>query len=188
MIVEGGRSLPGALGSSEVEAVRRRRVFDALFDEHWARVRHHVECFVEGDAEVDEIVADVFGVAWEKLRPDAPMGLPWLLRTADNKMRDRDRRRRSRDRALEALTREVSVRPFAMDALDRFVVRDALSVLSDRERRVVVLTYWDELSAGEIAEVLRCSQGAVWTALSRARTKLRSRLELPDGGGGSDTG
>lgn len=113
------------------------------------------------------------------------MGLTWLLRTADNKVRDRDRRLRTRDRALEALSRNASERPFALDALDRFEVREALSALTDRERRVVVLTYWDELSAGEIAEVLRCSQGSVWTALSRARTKLRSRLGLSDGGDGS---
>lgn len=157
-------------------------MFAALFEENWGRVRHHIECFVEVDAEVDELVAEVFRVAWEKLKPYSPMGLTWLLRTADNKLQDRERRSRSRERALEALTREASARPFALDASDRFEVREALTALSERERRVVVLTYWDELSAGEIAEVLRCSQGAVWTALSRSRTKLRARLGLADGG------
>lgn len=163
-------------------------MFAELFERYWGRVRHHIECFVESDAEVDELVADVFRVAWEKLKPDSPMGLSWLLRTADNHLRDRDRRSRSRDRAVEALSRQVLARPFGLDALDRLEIRDALTALSVRERRVVIMTYWDELAAGEIAEVLRCSQGSVWTALSRARTKLRARLGLPDGGDGDGQG
>lgn len=163
-------------------AARRREVFDELFEIYWGPVRHHIESFVVGDGEVDELVADVFRVAWEKLKPESPMGLTWLLHTAENKVRDWERRSRSRVRALQALSREVSARPLELDALDRFEIRDAVSVLPDRERRVVILTYWDGLSAGEIAEVLRCSQGSVWTALSRARTKLRARLALPDGG------
>lgn len=161
---------------------QRRLLFAALFDQHWATVRHHIECFVDDDDEADELVADVFGLAWEKLRPDRPMGLPWLLRTADNKLRDRDRRARSRDRAMEAMVRGVREQPAGLDDLDRVAVRDAVAGLSDHERRVVVLTYWDELAAGEIAETLQCSQGSVWTTLSRARGKLRVSLGLAGGG------
>lgn len=161
---------------------RRREAFAQLFDEHWGRVRHHIECFVEDHDEVDDLLADVFGVAWEKLKPDHPMGLPWLLRTADNKLRDRDRRARTRERAMPDVVRRAAPKLYGFDHADRFAVREALAVLSDTERRVVILTYWDELAAGEIAEILRCSQGAVWTALSRARTKLRTVLALADGG------
>ena len=52
------------------------------------------------------------------------------------------------------------------------------TVLTPRERRIVILAYWDRLAAGEIAELLRCSQGTVWTTLSRARRKLQSELGL----------
>jgi RNA polymerase sigma factor (sigma-70 family) len=186
MVDEPSRPIVDVHGGSGVERLRRQRVFVELFEAHWARVRRHIECVVENDDEVDELVADVFRVGWEKLKPDSPMGLPWLLRTADNKLRDRERRSRSRDRALVALTRRASVRASEFDALDRLEVRDALSKLSARERRVVMMTYWDELSAGEIAEVMGCSQGSVWTLLSRARAKLRSHLSLPRGGGGGE--
>lgn len=172
------------LSPSKPEAAdRRRAVFAEVFDTNWSRVRRHIEAYVDDSDEVDELVSDVFGLAWEKLKPAHPMGLPWLLRTADNKLRDRDRRTRSRDRAMEALVRGVEDRPHAVDELERVAVRDAVSALSSHERRVVIMTYWDELSAGEIAETLRCSQGSVWTTLSRARGKLRDRLGLsPDGG------
>lgn len=44
---------------------RRREAFAVVFDAHWGAVRHHIECFVDDSDEVDEVVADVFGVAWE---------------------------------------------------------------------------------------------------------------------------
>ncbi|HKP07758.1 MAG TPA: sigma-70 family RNA polymerase sigma factor [Microbacterium sp.] len=169
-----------------IPADRRRAVFAVMFDEHWARVKRHVEAVVDNPEEIDELVSDVFGLAWEKLRPDRPMGLPWLLRAADNKVRDRDRRARSRSRALEALVRGASESSDGLDDLDRVAVREAVAALSSHERRVVVLTYWDELSAGEIAETLRTSQGSVWTTLSRARAKLREGLGLPHDGGEGD--
>lgn len=164
-------------------AARRSVVFSQVFLEHWARVRRHIEVLVDDSGEVDELVSDVFSLAWEKLKPEKPMGLPWLIRTADNKLRDRDRRARSRRRALEALARRVEEKPPRLDDLERLAVRVAVEHLCTRERRVVIVTYWDELSAGEIAEAMQCSQGSVWTTLSRARAKLRDRLGLPQGAG-----
>jgi len=155
-------------------------VFRRLFDEHWSRVRHHLECFVDNQAEVDELTAEVFVVAWRKLDPSNPMPVTWFLRTADNKIRDRARRTRSKERAWEALVRGVEAPGPGLDLLEALAVRTAIAELSARERQVVVLTYWDDLSAREVAEVLRTSEGAVWTTLTRARTKLREKLE---GGG-----
>jgi RNA polymerase sigma-70 factor (ECF subfamily) len=163
------------VGTSEREVDRREVVFTSLFERHHLRIRHHIECLIDETADVDDLVADVFEVAWAKLRPESPMGLAWLLRTADNKVRDRDRRRRSRDRALGALSRGAGGCT-ALDEQGRFEVREALESLSHRERVVVVMTYWGELSAGEVAAVLHCSQASVWTALSRARAKMRHAL------------
>ncbi|WP_349427229.1 sigma-70 family RNA polymerase sigma factor [Microbacterium sp. LWS13-1.2] len=174
------------VSSKPDSAARKEAAFAALFEHFWVRVRRHVEAFVDDGDEVDELVSDVFGLAWEKLKPDRPMGLPWLLRTADNKVRDRDRRARSRSRAIDALVQGAAVQPGSLDDLDKVAVRDAVASLSGHERRVVILTYWDELSAGEIAETLRCSPGSVWTTLSRARGKLRDQLGLTADGGEDD--
>ena len=146
-------------------------------DEYWPLVRHHLSCFLENQEEVDEITAEVFVVAWRKLRPDRPMGLRWFVRTADNKLRDVDRSARSRGRALDALSRGLQNATETIHPLDALALRQAMKILNARERQVVVLTYWDDLNAGEVAEVLHCSPAAVWTTLTRARTKLRTQLE-----------
>lgn len=152
-------------------------VYRKVFNDHWPRVRRHIECYVDNHDEVDELTAEVFVVAWRKLDPARPMPLTWLLRTANNKLRDRTRRTRSHDRALEALTRGLADPATPLDPLEALALRQAVASLSARERQVVVLTYWDELNAGEVADVLRTSQAAVWTTLTRARHKLRVLLE-----------
>ncbi len=41
---------------------------------------------------------------------------------------------------------------------------------------VLQLTYWHGLSAGEAAQFLECSTGALWVRLTRARAALRREL------------
>ncbi|CAH0184152.1 RNA polymerase sigma factor CnrH [Microbacterium foliorum] len=154
-------------------------LYRTLFDEYWPRVRRHVACFIDNSEEVDEIAAEVFVVAWRKLNPAKPMGLRWFLRVADNKLRDVMRRSQSRTRAIEAMTRGMQASE-ELHPLEALALRQALQSLNARERQVVVLTYWDGLSAGEVSDVLRSSEAAVWTTLTRARQKLRGQLEAKE--------
>lgn len=169
------------VGMRERQA-RKVAVFEVLFAQHETRLRRHVECFVADDDDVYDLVADVFRLGWEKLNAERPWGLVWLLRTAQNKLRDRDRRAGRGKRAMDALRLDRTHRLGELEPLERVAIADALEVLTRHERQVVVMTYWDELSAGEIAEVLQLSQGSVWTTLSRARTKLRVKLTDAEGG------
>jgi len=152
-------------------------VYRRLFDDFWPRVYRHIECFLDDRDDVDELTAEVFVVAWRKLDPRNPMPLTWFLRTANNKLRDSMRRTRSRQRVIDALTRRLRAEETKLDPAESLAVRSAIGSLNARERQVVVLTYWDELSAGEVAVVLKTSENAVWATLTRARRKLRMELE-----------
>lgn len=156
-------------------------VFRSLFNEYWPKVHRHLECYLDNSEEVNEVAAEVFVVAWKKLEADKPMSLRWFIRTADNKLRDVDRRAHSRGRAMEALSRGLMSAADTIHPLDALALQQAMKSLNARERQIVVLTYWDDLSAGEIADVLRSSQAAVWTTLTRARAKLRAQLEPREG-------
>ncbi|WEK60032.1 MAG: sigma-70 family RNA polymerase sigma factor [Candidatus Microbacterium colombiense] len=163
---------------SEARDADREAAFKKIYDTFWAPIRRHVECVVDDEHEVSEIVSDVFLLAWKKLDPSRPLGLIWLLRAADNKLKDRERSRRARERAWEAV-HTVYAAPSEESLLDSLAVRHAIdTVLTPRERQIVMLSYWDQLAAGEVAQVLRCSQASVWTTLSRARKKLETELGL----------
>ena len=60
------------------------------------------------------------------------------------------------------------------------IIRDAVRVLPERYRRVLVLRYWHELSYEEIASVTQQSLGAVKTQIHRAKLLLAVSLRGPE--------
>lgn len=60
----------------------------------------------------------------------------------------------------------------ALAATRAEIIRDAVNLLPDRYRRVLILRYWHDLSYEEIARVTEQSLGAVKTQLRRAKLML----------------
>lgn len=59
---------------------------------------------------------------------------------------------------------------------DRMLVLDALAGLAPRQRAVVVLRYYGDLSEAQIADILGCSVGTVKSQASRALGHMRRRM------------
>ncbi|MEY9906083.1 RNA polymerase sigma-70 factor (sigma-E family) [Catenulispora sp. MAP12-49] len=64
--------------------------------------------------------------------------------------------------------------------LDRMVVRDLVRALPRRQRAVVVLRYFADLSEAQIAETLDCSVGTVKSQHAKALATLRRRTPAED--------
>jgi RNA polymerase sigma-70 factor (sigma-E family) len=58
----------------------------------------------------------------------------------------------------------------------RLTLRDALQILPARQRAVLVLRYFEDLSERQVAEVLGCSTGTVASQASRALARLRAAM------------
>ncbi|MFF1541782.1 RNA polymerase sigma factor [Microbacterium sp. NPDC058269] len=163
-------------GRSEDPNPLRNEVFTRVFDEHWAAVRHHIEGVVGAEEEVTEIVSEVFLLAWTKLRPARPPSRVWLLRAADRRLRARSGRASTPAGAIDAVHLGVSGEGGTQDHRGRVEVIRALAVLTPGQRRIIMLTYWDGLAVGEIAELLRASESRVRKTLGRARERLHAEL------------
>jgi RNA polymerase sigma-70 factor (ECF subfamily) len=83
---------------------------------------------------------------------------------------------RRRKRYLVALRRHGQPPDEPGPSPDAVAVRDALSALPMGHRAVLVLHYYESLTAEEIGRVLDLPPGAVRTRLSRARAALRREL------------
>lgn len=57
-------------------------------------------------------------------------------------------------------------------------VIDALHHLTHRQREVLILRYWSDLTEAEIADTLRVSRGTVKSTASRALDALRRQLDI----------
>jgi RNA polymerase sigma-70 factor (sigma-E family) len=90
-------------------------------------------------------------------------------------------RRRSRgERPSETVLDHAASFDVATDVTMRLVVRDALGSLTNRQRAVVVLRLFDDLSEAQVAQVLDCPIGTVKSQLSRALARLRADPGLAD--------
>lgn len=113
---------------------------------------------------------------WSRIeRPDARFAYARRIMT-----RTATRKWRSETRLLEVTTPDPGPRSPTDDSTDADVgldVRAALSGLSVKQRAVMVLRYYEDLTEGQIAEALGCSRGSVKKHASRAMAALSDRLD-----------
>ncbi len=91
--------------------------------------------------------------------------------------RDRFRKRRVPEH-LTDMPPDVVAAPDDMARADqRALLAAALAGLPRRQRAVVVLRYWEDLSEAEVAQTLGCSTGTVKSQAAKALSKLRHVLQ-----------
>lgn len=117
-------------------------------------------------------------VAWRRVsRADDPDA--YLRRILVNTSNRRFRRRRVTEQPGDLP--ETAVAGPADLISDRAALLAALRELPPRQRAVVVLRYWEDLTDAQIAVTLGCSPGTVRSQLSRALAKLRESSALGEG-------
>ncbi|MBO1902503.1 sigma-70 family RNA polymerase sigma factor [Leucobacter weissii] len=151
--------------------------FEHLFEAYYSLVRRYAERRVPSAVIAEDIAAETFTAAWDLYRRRKPVELPLLYRIAANKIADRYRSEERRTAVRVALERRLEDRADDPGHLERLALHEALLKLSERERKVIMLSYWEGLSAAEIAATLSCTVAAAWAILSRARRRLRSLLD-----------
>jgi RNA polymerase sigma-70 factor (ECF subfamily) len=150
-----------------------REQFDELWRTHAGSIFAYAARRVGRDA-AEEVVADVFGVAWRRMDqlPNEP--LPWLYGVAHNVIRQRHRSESRRQRLHETLVTTL-VTSTGLD--DVSAITEALKHLDERDQEVLRLVAWEELEPRQAAQVLGVTAAAFRMRLSRARGRLRTELE-----------
>ncbi|MCT9934989.1 SigE family RNA polymerase sigma factor [Planotetraspora sp. A-T 1434] len=111
--------------------------------------------------------------SWHRLRADADPE-PYVRRIIVNLAISRARRR-SLLRVIP--THSPPETPTAgADVELRQVLMNGLRALPPRQRAVVVLRYWEDLTEAQTAKVLGCSVGTVKSQASKALVRLRALL------------
>ena len=154
------------------------KVYDLFFDKIYRYASFRVPAEV-----AEDLVADIFVKAWEKLhtykpQKNVPFGA-WIFRIARHTVVDSYRSKQ----VIEEVPEEME----DTDALNRAetrvkrrhllkTVRGAMQELPPKHREVLELSFMAELPNTEVARVLKMREGAVRTLKSRALKKLEVLL------------
>ena len=155
------------------------RRFTAMYDAHRNQVWGYAAC-LGGRQRADDLVSDTFVVAWRRVADIPDPALPWLLGVTRNVARDQVRAEVRRGGLESELRRwadgAVVAGPEESVAIRLDVLR-ALAVLPEKDREVLILTAWQELTPHEAAQVVGTTPAAIRVRLHRARRRLRRALD-----------
>lgn len=151
--------------------------FTARFHQHRVPISKFLYRRVDAD-DVDDLVSEVFGVAWRKgSMVTAGEELPWLYRVASNLVANH-RRKNARAARLLATLFAPDTSPSAESlAVADMSLASAWGELPAKSREVLALTAIDGLSVTEVAVSLDITPNAVSVRLARARTQMRAALD-----------
>lgn len=159
--------------------------FSVIFDRHFAQIHRYIASRL-GDGPADDVAAETFLTAFAQrghYDTERPQARAWLYGIATNLLR---RHRRTEERAYRAIERtpaetdpgchadRVADRVSAQRMQPRLAA--ALAGLSARDRDVLLLVAYGELSYEEVALALGIRSGTVGSRLNRARRHLRETL------------
>jgi len=127
-------------------------------------------------------LATAYAAWWRVRRADDPDA--YVRRILVNTSHRRFRRRRVSEQAREPADLPDGSVADPSDLIgERSVLLAAVRQLPPRQRAIVLLRYWADLSDAQVADTLGCSPGTVRSQASRALAKLRSSAVLADRGG-----
>ena len=156
----------------------REARFTRLYEAHYSAVRAYA--WRRGPDAADDVVAETFTIAWQRLDRMPAEPLPWLIGIARNVRLNQERgERRRRDRELRSVQTDGDGAPSFMDGLEaRSSLTEAFRRLSERDREVLLLVAWERLDRAGLATALGCSRTAAGVRLHRARRRLADALSL----------
>jgi len=159
-----------------------RSAFEQLFNSNYDDLMRYVVRRV-GPTNSDDIVAEVFLIAWQKCPIDftSTDSRLWVFRVAHNLIAN-ELRARKRRAATEIFWIDKSPPPGTVvaDPLDGILtgldIRVAFAKLSPLDREVLALLAWDGFSLKDAAIISGCSQATFRVRLHRARIRLSNLI------------
>lgn len=129
----------------------------------------------ESSEDGEDVVTQVFSKAWRSAasyRPGSRTYQNWIHTIARNAVRDyRKRKQRERHAALPPLVRLARrLRPERPPAETK--LQDMLGRLTEPQREVILLRFFEQLSFAEIGEIIGKREGAARALLHRAMRRL----------------
>jgi RNA polymerase sigma-70 factor (ECF subfamily) len=155
--------------------------FRSLVERHIDRAYAIALRILGNAADAEDVVQDTMLKVWThrgRWQHGRAKFSTWLYRVVSN--RCIDLRRKPRTENVDAVPEVADTQPDASSVIERNEVGNLLEVamqrLPEQQRLAVILSYHENMSNGEIAEVMDTTVAAVESLLKRGRQQLRELL------------
>jgi RNA polymerase sigma-70 factor (ECF subfamily) len=175
------------LGVSDGELIQRTgagdaTAFEALYRRHARPVFGLALRRLRDSGRAEDAVQDTFASVWRSAgtyRPERGLGSAWLYTVARNTIVDCGRAagEPTVPDAPELPSHEPGPDARAESAWTQWRVHQAIEQLPERQRRVIELLYWSDLSQSQVAELVGLPLGTVKTRTRSALIRLSRLLE-----------
>ena len=169
-------------------AVKDEQAFTELYEHYFPRVYQYLLKKTCDHHLADELVEKTFISMYEKLSqydPDKGAFSTWLFRIAQNALNKHFGSKAvtmhatwedNFDPAADTATPEQQT----LNTEEMTELREAIMQLSEREQRILEMTYWLDMKSGEVAKALGMTPDNVRHVLMEARKKLRVLLSAQE--------
>lgn len=155
--------------------------FRMLVERHIDRAYAIALRIVGNAADAEDVVQDSMLKIWShrgRWQHGRAKFSTWLYRVVSNRCIDLRRKPRTED--VEAMPEVADRQPGAVELIERNELNDMLELamqrLPEQQRVAVILSYHENMSNGEIAQVMDTTVAAVESLLKRGRQQLRQLL------------
>ena len=159
----------------------------AVYDKYGGLVYRVASAVLSDEGDAADVTQSVFVDAWrarQTFDPQRGSLAGWLLAIARRRCVDRLRSRQRENRDVLAAAGQLPQRDDWADPeriIEQMVVADELARLSDGQRTVLELAFFDDLTSSQIATLTGMPLGTVKSHLRRGLTQLRRRWEVDRG-------
>ena len=152
--------------------------FATVFNEHHRRAVRLAYLLTNDPDQAEDIVAEAFAKVYVRWSKGEVRDVGSYLRRAVANEANSKLRRRYLERAVAARRSgdDRGVRTVDDGAADHDQVWQAIQRLPDKQRKAVVLRYYEDLPEAETAQILGCSVGTVKSQVSRGLARLEDLL------------
>lgn len=151
--------------------------FEKLLATNHSAIERFVKYRISSTMDADDILQEIYLTAYQKfgqLKNETAFK-PWIISIARNKCNDYFRKRAtSLEVPLDAImVKELSDSRYGIAETD--IVKEIFSSLGDKDKQILYLYYWNELSQSEIAKSLNLPLGTVKSRLYTAKRNFKNK-------------
>ncbi len=151
--------------------------FETLLEAQRVAVDRFVRFRLNSKADADDVLQEVFFTAYQKFPQlkNKEAFKAWIISIARNKCNDYFRKKATEyELPIDELSeKELTVGRYGITVVD--TVRETLDLLGDKDKQILYLFFWKEMSQAEIAKLLNIPVGTVKSRLHTAKQNFKNK-------------